>query len=86
MFFSYGFIGSCLFFGAIGLMFGKQLVAWLYAVPLCLYSFTHDGLRFTSFWLFLAFTVCFFEWLRTQQEESPPEFYREPLAELAYKN
>lgn len=77
LFFCYGMFGVGLFATFFFSIFGRSLRLWSYAVPLMLYGFTHDGLRFTSMWLFLAFAFCLSEQLRLD-ELQPEEMASSP--------
>jgi hypothetical protein len=57
--FCYGVVGTSLFVAIIWAIYrcaGCRLV--LYLLPIFLYSLTHQGLRFTLFWVALAVTAC----------------------------
>lgn len=53
--FCYGFVGFILFFRFLGAVFARsKLFDYLYFLPVFVYSITHQGLRDTLFWVFLA--------------------------------
>ncbi len=53
--FSYGIVGFALFAFLMRLVFRPAPWAhFLYSVPIWMYGFTHQGLRFTAFWMFFA--------------------------------
>jgi len=57
--FSYGVVGTSLFAGFIWAIYrraGGRLM--LYLLPLFFFGLTHQGLRFTLFWVALAITAC----------------------------
>ena len=55
IFFCYGIPGSFLFFGFLFSVFRRNRSGFvIYIAPLLLYSVTHNGLRFTPFWICLA--------------------------------
>jgi hypothetical protein len=81
MLFCYGAIGFILFSAGIALILGNSLASWLYCVPLMLYGVTHNGLRFTSFWLFIAFAFCMAIAVREERERALAEASGEGLTE-----
>jgi hypothetical protein len=57
--FSYGLPGAALFLLVLWIIFRRAPPRYLvYFVPVCLYGITHQGLRFTQFWIFLALVFC----------------------------
>lgn len=59
MIFCYGVIGAGLFlFGLFRLLRGVPFQAGLALLPIFFYGSAHQGLRFTLFWVFLAFLCC----------------------------
>jgi hypothetical protein len=56
--FSYGILGLLLFLGLLWLIFRHAERRHLaYSLPVFLYSLTHQGLRFTLFWVFLGLVL-----------------------------
>ena len=61
--FSYGLAGLVLFGGALAGIFRRAAArCWLYALPVLLYGLTHQGLRFSLFWVFLALVLTAGRW------------------------
>jgi hypothetical protein len=56
--FNYGVVGLSMFFALMAAVFRGALRRHiLYAVPLFLYALTHQGLRFTSLWVFFGLVI-----------------------------
>ncbi|CAN5521539.1 hypothetical protein BH11ARM2_BH11ARM2_23670 [soil metagenome] len=70
MFFCYGIVGSLLFTYFIMGAFQGSRLAWQYSMPTVLYGITHNGLRSTAAWLFVAFTFCLVCEMRRERRES----------------
>jgi hypothetical protein len=57
--FSYGIPGSALFLLFLGYLFVQSgIYSLLYFLPVTFYGLTHNGIRFTLLWVFLAFLLC----------------------------
>ncbi len=56
--FSYGIVGSFLFFFFLFSIIGTRISILLHILPVFVYGLTHQGLRFTHFWLLWAFLLC----------------------------
>jgi hypothetical protein len=57
--FSYGLPGAALFLLVLWVIFRRSpLRHFMYFVPACLYGITHQGLRFSEFWILLALVFC----------------------------
>jgi hypothetical protein len=58
VFFSYGIVGLAIFIGFLfSVVRGTELRTWLLLAPAMAYGVTHQGLRFTPFWVLLAIVV-----------------------------
>lgn len=56
--FSYGLLGSILFGNLIWILYrGSGFANFLYLAPAFVYGLTHQGLRFTHFWILLAVLI-----------------------------
>jgi hypothetical protein len=72
--FSYGLPGAALFLLVLWIIFRRAPPRYLvYFVPVCLYGITHQGLRFTQFWIFLALVFC-----SAQYGAKPPARLQQP--------
>ena len=63
--FCYGLVGALLFSLALLLVCGLQVRWMLYLSPVMLFGLFHHGLRFTLFWVLLAY-VCCLAWSKLQ--------------------
>jgi hypothetical protein len=67
--FSYGFLGSLLFAVALFLVVRRGGLEWaLLLLPAALYGLTHQGLRFSLFWVFLTILLIGGNVLRRRRE------------------
>lgn len=54
--FSYGIIGFSLFFSVLFFVcYNSPIIYSFYMIPLMMYGVTHNGMRYTLFWILLAF-------------------------------
>ena len=59
LFFSYGAVGLSIFLFLCYTMYKNlPIYSFMFLIPSLLYGVTHQGLRFSFFWLLLAFLVC----------------------------
>jgi hypothetical protein len=67
--FSYGVVGSCLFlFFVWRLLKGAPMRAMVMLLPPLLYTFAHQGLRFTTLWVLLPLFVVLKDWEGRQRK------------------
>ncbi|MDH3744186.1 MAG: hypothetical protein OES47_03680 [Acidobacteriota bacterium] len=82
--FSYGVAGTFLFFSFLFSLIGRRPTIYLYVAPVFLYGLTHQGLRFTHFWILWAFILCLLIEAKGRAPRLPrPNFHfgrRKPIA------